>query len=182
LIGALQKINTSSHVGGELESTILMTFNRGANLCRWVHRPDCPELIVQFKRLFDKAFGNKQRNNSDAQTSEETAEHAYHTFQGITYSRSTTHLGGSLVLYYPTTSSSNPIAGSIQRIVTEHGYTSFYIQRQKPLPNASVFDPFARYTSFPAKVYLSDMSDDPEDKVSPKSVLCHVAHYNFSHK
>ncbi|KAK0431496.1 hypothetical protein EV421DRAFT_1720507, partial [Armillaria borealis] len=147
-----------------------------------LRRPDCPELIVQFKWLFDKAFETNQRKDSDGQISVSLAEHAHHTYHGITYSRSTAHLGGSLVLYYPTASSSNPIAGSIQRIVTEHGQTSFYIKRQKPLPDTTLFDPFARYASFPAKVYLSTMSDDPKDKVSPKSVLYHVACYNFSHK
>ncbi len=151
----------------------------------WLRKPNCPELIVQFKHLFDKAFttSNSRKNNDHMAkpNSPRQTDRAYYTYQGVTFSRSTTHLGGSLVLYYPTASSVEPVAGSIQRIVTRGDQPCFYVKRQKTLP-LSAFDPFQRYSFFSAKVYSSDMSDEPEDKVPPSSVLSHVARYNFSGK
>ncbi len=106
-------------------------------------------------------------------------EHAYHTHKGVSFSRVSTHLGGSMVLYYPTPSSTTLVAGSIQRIITEDKGVFFYIRRQAPLP-ATAFDPFLRYTSYPARVFSSTMSDEPEDRVTPSSVRSHAARFNFS--
>ncbi|KAK0483121.1 hypothetical protein EDD18DRAFT_1047902, partial [Armillaria luteobubalina] len=181
LIGSLQKINTTSHIGGELETTMLQTFIRSANIRRWMQKHNCPELILQLKHLFDKAFTTSKGGFKIESEAKEQAEHAYYTYQGVTFSRSRTHLGGSLVLFYPTPSCSEPVAGSIQKIVTRGNEPCFYIRRQRPL-SPSAFDPFQRYTFFSARSYSSDMSSDPEDKVHPSSVLSHVARYNYSHK
>ncbi|KAE9395576.1 hypothetical protein BT96DRAFT_776692, partial [Gymnopus androsaceus JB14] len=56
LIGALQKVNTNDHIGGPLESTIMKSQLRIANIRRWLRRIDCPEALKQLKILFDKCF------------------------------------------------------------------------------------------------------------------------------
>ncbi|KAJ6484909.1 hypothetical protein C8R45DRAFT_829718 [Mycena sanguinolenta] len=178
LIGTLQKINTNDHVGGELEGTIVRSFWRGANLRRQLNRPDCPKMIKQFKVLFDLTFSPHRDRSAKSVPNPDGKDRAHYTHQGINYSRDTTHLGNSLVLYYPSSDAASTTAGSIQRISAENGQTYFHIRRQAPLP-AGKFDPFLPFPYFPAKTYSSKMSA-LEDKVPPELVLSHCARYKFS--
>jgi hypothetical protein len=161
---------------------ILRSHTRGANIRRWLKRPDCPEVIRQFKYLFQRAF-DPQISNDRIPGSDfykfEQREHAHYNYNGVNFSRSSTHLGNSLVLYYPLPSSTTPIAGSIQKIVTSGDQVNFFIKRQVPLP-CDKYDPFRRYPLFPAKVYSSKMDDGPEDRIPPQSVISHVARFDFS--
>lgn len=155
----------------------------GANLRRWLRRPDGPEIIRQFKRLFDKAFSSSHTSVS-AHISESDPGHnvANYPYNNITFSRSSIHIGNSLVLYYPSPTSSIPIAGSIQQIDNLRDKVCLHIQRQAFLPPGK-HDPFRRYSHFPAKVYSSHMvprSEAALDQVLLTSVVCHVARYNFS--
>lgn len=122
LIGALQKINMNDKVGGiisfvaylisiilnafigTLEATLLKSHMRGANLWQWLNRPDCPEIIQQFKNLFDKAFSSHIPQIQEMSTSGRT-DVAYYAHNGVMFSCCSTHLGNSLVLYYPPHSS-----------------------------------------------------------------------------
>ncbi|KAJ6565160.1 hypothetical protein DFH09DRAFT_873950, partial [Mycena vulgaris] len=178
LIGALQKINTGDHVGGELEATIVKSFWRGANIRRYLNRLDCPEVIKQFKILFDVTFSPRTDRSAESLPAENNKDRAHYTHQGVNYSRASTHLGNSLVLYYPSSNAEAHIAGSIQRIETDGDDTIFHIQRQAPLP-AGKFDPFAPFIHFPARTY-SSMMEDIIDEVPPSSVFPHCARYNFS--
>jgi hypothetical protein len=159
----------------------MKSYMRGANLRRWLKRPDCPEVVRQFKRLFDQAFTPKKPQEKVLQDSPKSKqlEHAYYTYNGVIFSRSSTHLGNSLVLFYPTPSSTTPVAGSIQKIETSGNQTYFFIKRQTMLPS-SAYNPFRRYTSFPATVYSAKMDDGPDVRVCPQSVVSHVARFNFS--
>ncbi|KAJ7658858.1 hypothetical protein DFH06DRAFT_990078 [Mycena polygramma] len=177
LIGILQKINTNDHIGGELEATIVKSFWRGANLRRFLNRSDCPEVIKQLKVLFDLSFSPRNDRSEESAPAENGKDRAHYTYQGVNYSRASTHLGNSLVLYYPSGAPS-AIAGSIQRIGTEGEKTIFHIQRQAPLP-AGKFDPFAPFPHFPPKTYSSRM-EDVVDKVSPSSILSHCTRYEFT--
>jgi hypothetical protein len=166
---------------GVMEATIARSFMRGANLRRWLKRSDCPEVIRQFKRLFDKSFapaaGGTNLETCDASPGSD--ERAHYSRSGVNFSRASTHLGNSLVLYYPTLSSTEPIAGSIQSIRTNDDQVKFHIQRQAILsPTQS--DPFRRYAWFPATVYSSRMVSGHYDVVPVSSVVCHVARFNFS--
>jgi hypothetical protein len=165
---------------GVLEATITQSFMRGANLRRWLKRSDCPEVIRQFKCLFNKSFtpvaGDSNMENCSA--SPRSAQ-AHYRRDGVNFSRTSTHLGNSLVLYYPTLSSTEPIAGSIQSIRTDGGQVKFVIQRQAIL-SPTEFDPFRKYAWFPATVYSSRMADGPCDIVPVSSVVTHVARFNFS--
>ncbi|RDB18859.1 hypothetical protein Hypma_014527 [Hypsizygus marmoreus] len=183
LIGALQKINTNDIIGGPLEHTLLRSHMRAAGLRRWLKRPDCPEVIRRFKGLFDKAFS--QSVSADNDTAAETTiltsprEVAHYMYNGVNFSRSSTHLGNSLVLYYPSSLCMTPVAGSIEKIIISSSGVHLSIKRQAQLP-PEFYDPFRRYPSFPAKVYSSKMVDGPPDKVSFDSVVSHVARFTFS--
>ncbi|KAJ6547261.1 hypothetical protein B0H19DRAFT_953617 [Mycena capillaripes] len=178
LIGALQKINTNDHIGGELEATIAKSFWRGANLRRYLNRADCPEVIKQLKKLFDVSFSPRHDRSAESVPTENDKDRAHYTHQGVNYSRASTHLGNSLVLYHPSSSAESPIAGSIQRIKTAGDKTIFHIQRQAQLPPGK-YDPFLPYPYFPAKTYSSRM-EDVVDRISPSLILTHCARFEFS--
>ncbi|KAF7362698.1 hypothetical protein MVEN_00619100 [Mycena venus] len=180
LIGTLQKINTNDHIGGELEGTIVRSFWRGANLRRHLNHPDCPEVIKQLKVLFDRTFSPHLDRSAESVPKENGKDRAHYTHQGVNYSRASTHLGNSLVLYHPSEASAaqSPIAGSIQRIETDGHETFFHIQRQAPLPPDG-FDPFLPFPHFPAKTY-SSLMENTIDRVPPTAVLSHCARMEFS--
>lgn len=154
---------------------------RAANLRRWLRRSNCPEIIRQFKRLFDKAFVSV--NAEPAQTNiplpKSPRDVAHRTHNGINYSHASTHLGNSLVLYYPSAHSVTPVPGSIEKITLSSEGVLLSIRRQAQL-SPGQYDPFRRYPSFPASVYSSNMVDGPADQVAFESVVSHVARFTFS--
>jgi hypothetical protein len=170
--GQFSELNFS----GTLEYTLLKSHMRGANLRRWLRRPGCPEVIRQFKRLFDKAFYNNQRMENETTRSSNAA---HYVTNDVVFSRSSSHVGNSIVFYYPSPSSSTPIAGSIQSIDSSRDQVFFSIKRQAPLPPGK-HDPFCRFPLFPAVTYSSQMDDSPEDLVPAESVVSHAARYSFS--
>ncbi|KAF7335607.1 hypothetical protein MVEN_02215300 [Mycena venus] len=177
LIGVLQKIKTNDWIGGELEATITKSFTRGANLRRWLNRPDCPEVIKEFKRLFDRAYTPRRNLSEESPPLVADGERAHYTYQGVNFSRASTHLGNSLILYRPSIKA-DPIAGSIEKIVTQGDDTYFVVRRQAPLP-PDTFDPFLRYPHFPAKSYSSQM-DDATDTIISSLVVSHCARFEYS--
>jgi hypothetical protein len=152
---------------------------QGANLRQWLKWPECPEVIWQFKHLFDKAFSSNKHQNEDSASTTRRPDVAHLKHDGIIVSHCSTHLGNSLVLYYPSSSSSTPIAGSIQVIDTSGDQIYLSIKCQSPLPPGN-YDPFRRYSSFPATIYSSNMDDGPADRVPLESVVSHVARFTFS--
>ncbi|KAJ7238888.1 hypothetical protein C8J57DRAFT_1439047 [Mycena rebaudengoi] len=178
VIGYLQKIHTNNHIGGELEGILTRSFLRGGTLRRWLRRPDCPEIIKQFKAIFDRAFTPRSAAVGTSPPPAQDGDRARYMFNGVGFSRASTHLGNSLVLYYPLVSATTPIAGSIEQIVSKGHNTSFIIRRQAPLPSNKV-DPFARYRPhFPAQTYSSKMQDIC-DTIDPALVLSHCARFEF---
>ncbi|KAJ7775904.1 hypothetical protein DFH07DRAFT_732124 [Mycena maculata] len=179
IIGFLQKINTANHIGGELEGTLTKSFLRGANLRRWLRRSDCPEIIKQFKAIFDRAFAPQSERAGTSPPLVRDSNHAHYMFNGTNFSCALMHLGNSLVLYYPSTSASEPIAGSIEKIISRGDKTSFIIRCQAPLPTGQ-FDPFLRYYPyFPAQTYSTKMQNTT-DTVHPSMILSHGARFEFS--
>jgi hypothetical protein len=142
-------------------------------------RPECPQVIRQFKNLFDQAFSPNIRKVKETAAKSKSIELAHYTHNGFNYSRSSTHLGNSLILYYPTPSSTIPVAGSIQKIDNSGEQVYFVVKRQAALPPTK-FDPFRRYTSFPAVVYSSKMDSGPSDRICPQWVVSHVARFSMS--
>ncbi|KAJ6491082.1 hypothetical protein C8R45DRAFT_778419, partial [Mycena sanguinolenta] len=177
LIGVLQKINTNDLIGGQLEATITKTFMRGANLRRWFNRPDCPAVITEFKRLFDPAYPSGRNLTEVSAPLAIDGERAHYTYRGVNYSRAPTHLGNSLILYSPSPTD-DPIAGSIEKIVTDDKGTFFRVRRQAPLPTG-LYDPFLCYPFLHAKSYSSQIGD-AINTISPSAVLSHCARFDYS--
>ncbi|KIK29888.1 hypothetical protein PISMIDRAFT_74083, partial [Pisolithus microcarpus 441] len=77
----------------------------------------------------------------------------------VVYSRSSTHVGNLLIMFYPQGYlSASPIPGSIKYIFGDNGLLTLAL----PLPSGKQHDPFASYPHFPAKLYSSVVSDDLE--------------------
>ncbi|KAJ7202405.1 hypothetical protein GGX14DRAFT_370407 [Mycena pura] len=177
VIGFLQKINTNDHIGGVLEATLSRSFMRGASTRRWLRRPDCPPVFFELRALFEKMFPS-YNVPSDSPPLATDGERAHYKRSGINFSRASTHLGNSLVLYYPH-DSREAIAGSIKRILAIGEDVTFEIRRQAPL-GRGMRDPFSRYRPFfPAHTYSSFMTNII-DTVPAHDVVSHYARFNFS--
>jgi hypothetical protein len=189
LIGTLQGVKTNHRIGGEpllflksisqltswlgtLEQTILQSRKRGANIHWWLARDDCPEVIRQFKYFFDKAFSQEQPSNSR----DRIGEIAHIMHDGVNYSRAETHLGNSLVSYYPSKFATKPVVGSIQKITARGQHVSLTIKRQALLPSGS-YDPFVRYPYLSASLYSSKSFEGNEDHIPVTSIVSHVARF-----
>ncbi len=82
-------------------------------------------------------------------------------YRGIMYSRSTTHIGNSLVLYHPRGDRSlHPIPGSITSILQQGARYELVLRRQKP--TFGIPDPFQEYAHFPAKLYFTELESSFE--------------------
>ncbi|KAJ7900462.1 hypothetical protein B0H13DRAFT_2336567 [Mycena leptocephala] len=132
----------------------------------WLSHPNCPDVIKQFKCLFDLAYTPRRNLNEVSAPLAVDGERAHYTYRGVNFSRASTDLGNSLILYYPSLEA-DPIAGTIEKIVTQGDVTEFTVRHQAPLPTGS-FDPFLHYAYFPAKSYASQM-EDTIDMISPSS-------------
>ncbi|KAJ7675580.1 hypothetical protein DFH06DRAFT_977215 [Mycena polygramma] len=178
LIGIIQRIKHNDQIGGEMETTILTSFMRGANLRRWLSREDCPAVIREFKRVFDRAFTTQTPADGTDTVPGRDREKAHFAYNGVNFSRASTHLGNSLVLFRPS-GETTVVAGSIEKIEVVNGTPWFTIRRQEPLPSGA-FDPFTPFPYFPATTYSSKMSTAQPDQVHPNSVLSHCARFEFS--
>jgi len=208
LIGVLQRLPTN-HKSGEMETTMLHSFIKAMKLRCWLSRPDCPLAIQECKVLFDRmyAFGFKDELAEDplddsvrappsaiavatpedlyALIKRQTAIlRAHLKFNGIIYSRASTHVGNSQILFYPHGDRlSSPVPGSIQYIyATPIGELMFAVRRHFPLDrHYHVIDPFAVYPHFPAKLYMSNLSTHLEN-VKVSWVTGHFARWSVSNE
>jgi hypothetical protein len=186
-----------------MESTLLSSFLKGANLRRWLTRPDCPSVFKEIKCIFDKIYKPKRSDdpegdqaNTDKPTSTrsipEDLRHMLKTVKnavflrawinhhGTTYSSAVTHLGNSLIHFYPNGNRNSPfVPGCIKYIYSLDGtnYT-FAVQRQLPV-DSDFHDPFACYPHFPAKTYSTLLSPSLE-YVEADWIFCHFAQWIFS--
>ncbi|KAK7467556.1 hypothetical protein VKT23_004609 [Stygiomarasmius scandens] len=177
LIGTLQRLNTNEHIGGPLEQTIMESQTRAANIRRWLGRPDCPQVIKEVKRLFDKAF---VPINSDFEYTDDPSPGQsllHYRSDGITFSCSAVHAGNATIVYR-VADSPGRLAGQIQHIFATNHSVVFHVRRQAPAA-ANHFDPFKRYPHFPARIYSSYMADII-DVVFPEDVVSHGARYDFA--
>ncbi|KAE9387950.1 hypothetical protein BT96DRAFT_836919, partial [Gymnopus androsaceus JB14] len=116
LISALQKINMNDHINGAMESAIMKSVARTANLCHWLCHPACPKAVQQLKVLSDRCFVPA---NALSQTNEFVAMKgvrcAYAKHNGVNFSGLSTHAGNASVIYQPIPDDA-PIAGRNQWI------------------------------------------------------------------
>jgi len=183
-----------------MEFTLLQSFLKAAKLKRWLAKPDCPLVMKECKQLFDKIYSPK-KSDTDAIATEDddiiepvSAPAELHTFlkgpkqvmmparaqhNGVMYSTAKTHLGNSLIQFYPRGDTmSPPIPGSIKHIYRDGANTYLAVQRQLPANNA-ITDPFAHYPYFPAKIYSSQLSQTLE-LVKLSWIFSHYARWSFT--
>jgi hypothetical protein len=187
-----------------MESTLLHSFLKAGNLKRWLAKPDCPAVIKECKMLFDKIYAPKL---SEATVSEggvdadrvamvaskavpedlrpllglprrQAIMRARLRHNGIIYATSNTHIGNSLVQFYPQGSKLSLVPGSIKYIYQEQDRFVFAVQRQLPI-STDISDPYAIYPHFPAKLYSSQLSVELE-QVQLDWIYSHYARWNLS--
>ncbi|KAG2126385.1 uncharacterized protein EDB93DRAFT_1066353, partial [Suillus bovinus] len=111
----------------------------------------CPPAIQECKVLFDRMYAPKSTTSLDKELAEDPLDdsailHARLRFDGIIYSRASTHVGNSQVLFYPQGDRlSSPVPGSIQHIYAmPTGELVFAVHRQLSLYcHDHTIDPFA---------------------------------------
>ena len=182
---------------GELENTMLQTYLKGSRLRAWLSRPQCPQAIRECKVLLDHAYEVHDNDRTEPRATVKSPNvpvpadlkvlirqgaavlHSRVKHMGVVYSRATTHLGNSLVLFYPQGNhSSPPVPGSIKYIYELDGTITLAIRRQCTLGGHDT-NPFAAYPHFPASTYLSALSETLE-AVEMTWVHAHYARWAVS--
>ncbi|KAG0700172.1 hypothetical protein DFH29DRAFT_807897 [Suillus ampliporus] len=190
---------------------MLQSYIKATKLRCWLSRPDCPPVIRECKILFDRMYAPKSATRPDEELAEDPFDdnvrapvsttatavpedlytlikrrtailRARLKFDGIFYSRASTHVGNSQVLFYPQGDRLlSHIPGTICHIyAAPTGELVFAVQRYILLArhNRHV-DPFAMYPGFPAKLYLSSLSSHLES-VKVAWVVGHFARWEVS--
>ena len=160
---------------------MLQSYLKGAKLRSWLSRPDCPTAIRECKILLDQAYrfpdGNPDITHDGLVMKSELSKETKVPCElqdvvgrqtvvlrahvkdktGVVYSRASTHLRNSLILFYPRGDRlSKPVPGSIKYIYEEDDSFIFTVRRQLPLLSVGVetsSDPFSAYPHFPARLY-----------------------------
>ncbi|KAF9233655.1 hypothetical protein BU15DRAFT_53607, partial [Melanogaster broomeanus] len=134
----------------------------------------CPPAIRECKALFDKHItGNREPAFSSARA----VFHARHQQAGVLFSRHSTHVSNSLIMFYPA-GSRTPVPRCIKYIFEDNECVQFTVQRHLPA-SPNVVDPFPHYPYFPARLYSKDL-DPNHELVDPVKVLSHCARWHFS--
>ncbi|KAI0338939.1 hypothetical protein BDW22DRAFT_1458214 [Trametopsis cervina] len=193
LIGHLQRL-PSNHKPGAMESTVLRSFIQASKLRQWLSRADCPPALHALQILFDKAFSMEPPDYNDSPTTM-NAVRVPEDLQRLTgcsrlplqarvkhgrvvYARSSTHLGNSLIQYYPGGDLSCRAAGSIKYIYVRVGKLYLAVQRHLPAP-PGIPDAFRVYPELNAFTCSAHLRADIEE-VDLSWVLGHSARYHLS--
>lgn len=186
-----------------MESTLLHSYLSGAKLRRWLSTSDSHPIFREVKELFDKIYSPRK---VDVDQSSIYAAHdgwpspprstpthlktlvrggnvwlrARLSYRRIMYASSQTHLGNSLVHYYPGGNREvSMVPGCIKYIYSSDGQQySFAVARQIPIHSVGV-DPFSQYPHFSAKTYSTQLSGTLE-QVEPEWVFSHYARWNIN--
>lgn len=153
--------------------------------------------IQECKRLFDKAYAPLHETYDEDLPDEDdtstpvprdlksfvktrtTLLRARLRHNHVTYTRSSTHVGNSLIYFYPNGDrTSPPQPGCIEHIFSLDGRMVFAMRRQLPLRDGAV-DPFRHYPHFPARLHSAKLATGLE-VVKVDEVMCHFARYRIS--
>lgn len=179
---------------GELEATMLSSFLKAARLKQWLARPDCPDFIKECKVVFDQAFGISTETDHEISitafgpvpkalrlivSDRQVALRAHHKFDNVNFSRRSTHVGNSLILFYPGGNRAlAPIPGSIEYIIGRQKAPVIYaVYRQLPA-SVNTADPFRHYLHFNARIFSPALSDNLE-VVHPEWVMSHYGRWKL---
>ena len=178
-----------------MSSTVLKAFVQASRLRGWLARKGHSPALQSCRDLLEKAFGRRSSSHlttgsrsevttpSDLRVlihSEKARLRAHATFLNVVYSRSSTHVGNSLVEYYPCGEREKASEiGSIKYIYERNGGLRFAVQHQLPVTDDSIVDPFkSYYPDFPAALYSSRLGETLEE-VNPEWVLGHYARWQW---
>jgi hypothetical protein len=185
---------------GQQESTLLRSYIQAAKLKYWLNRPSCPPVFRDVKALFDRFVSplintdpidvREDRTTSPTPTNATPEDlrqlihvrrvvlHARTLHGGSVYTRHSTHVGNSLILFYPSGARDmQPTPGIIRYIFEGEQGVHFAVQRHLPLHSHP--DPFRHYPHFPARLYSSALAENLEI-VMPEWVVSHFVRWNFS--
>ncbi|KAG2047067.1 hypothetical protein BDR06DRAFT_898083 [Suillus hirtellus] len=160
---------------------MLHSYIKTAVFHHWFARLDCPPAIRECRDIFDRVYAPKSSQNS-YQERRTAILCATLKFDGVIYSRASTHLGNSQILYYPRGDRTlTPVPASIKYIYgTLTGELLFAAQRHLPLdPHDCTIDPFSIYPDFPAKMYSTELESRLEN-VKVTWVVSHFARWTVS--
>ncbi|PPQ86354.1 hypothetical protein CVT25_002166 [Psilocybe cyanescens] len=179
---------------GTLKADEWRTMATVTKLKQWLQHTDCPAFLQECKVVSDKAFGKSDDQSSPADSAfvvvpsnlhhlvkgPRVALHAYHIMNKLTYSRSSMHLGNSLVMFYPKGNrSKRPVPGSIEHIIIYPTNKVLYTIQLQVEAQIGTTDPYAEYPHFPAQLYRNQLSDNLE-VIQPDWVMLHYVRWNFS--
>ncbi len=168
-----------------------LSYLKAGRLKQWLGQPDCPTFLRECKLIFDKAFGKTSANNCPVASAfgpvpeglksvlscTNIALHARHVVHDIVYSHCSTHVGNSLVTFYPGGNRLlSPVPGSIQHIVIYPNQDIIYLVQHQVVAASGLVDPFADYPHYPCCLYSNAMSPDLE-VVHPDWVFSHYARW-----
>lgn len=177
----------------------MKSFIAASRLRRWLNRSDAPPVIKECKAIFDRTFGRTFKESTifeDTATSKrkpattpldllplvgesQVVLRAHASYAGVTYSRSSTHLGNSLILYRAGEDVAQQLsAGSIRYIYDNNGSVKLAVQRQTAVAPGTV-DPFGPYPDYHARLYSTRLSEDLEE-VQLSWVMGHYARWALS--
>jgi hypothetical protein len=157
-------------------------------------------VIRECKILFDKVYGNRDKcpdssavddNHSCQQqvpvpgdlrhlvTDDKVCFMARLQHGGLRFSRSSTHLGNSLIQFYPAgQTSSETVPGCIKYIYRTQDRTVFAVQRHPDI-SPDIVNPWVSYPHFPGRLYATPLADKLES-VEPDWVVSHFVRYQLS--
>jgi hypothetical protein len=161
------------------------SFIKATRLRSWLSRPQCSPAIKECEALFNRVLPGlfdsriNETANEDTETYKAASNiplellpllkdkevHLPARFKqnGVTFARSSTHLGNSFVLFYPNGNKQlSPEPGQIEHIIVELGSpetVTFAIKCHLPLSPETV-DPFKAYEHLPMKLYSSQLTDE----------------------
>lgn len=165
---------------------------------RWLARPDQPEIIKTCSKIFDSFYkrsdsflarleegrdadfnGDDDDDDDGDFDTKKSKELARVRYGGIIYSRESTHVGSSQILFFPDGGRDTAaVPALIQKIFVSGTGINLEVRRLKRR-HARV-DPFAKYVHFPAQLYSKDLQE--KQKITIDKVKCHFASYPWSDK
>lgn len=102
----------------------------------------------------------------------------YH-YDDVGFSKASTHVGNSLIMYYTDGKfKAPPVPGSIEYIIVKRDKKVVYAVRTQLPASSNMDDPFRFYPHFPAKVYSPNLSPTMTI-VEPEWVLSHYARWQM---
>jgi hypothetical protein len=100
---------------GEHEAMTINSWIRAGNLRQWINRPDCPQLLQEFHWIFTKYFHTSLQDRAAPDKAVRLGERTHCNYSGTHYSRASTHVRNSLIMYI-LDGSGKAVAGSIEEI------------------------------------------------------------------